>query len=215
MMQATDLRLTFNPGTPIENPALRGVNLNISDGEFVTVIGTNGAGKSTLYQILDNLKKMPRVNTDEIVKELGDWRNTSDVLKAGKIAVQLIDKYFSEGISFNQESTLCGKSIIKNFKRAKQLGYTIELHYVGVDSVETAKRRVAERVQNGGHGIPESDIEKRYFQSFSNLQYLLKECDLAVFYDNSNSFHRFAIFRRGKIVRLSQDIPQWFDYIIY
>lgn len=47
---------------------------------------------------------MPRVNTDEIVKELGDWRNTSDVLKAGKIAVQLIDKYFSEGISFNQES---------------------------------------------------------------------------------------------------------------
>lgn len=69
----------------------------------------------------------------------------------------------------------------KNFKRAKQLGYTIELHYVGVDSVETAKRRVAERVQNGGHGIPESDIEKRYFQSFSNLQYLLKECDLAVF----------------------------------
>ncbi len=73
-----------------------------------------------------------------------------------------------------------------------------------------------ERVQNGGHGIPESDIEKRYFQSFSNLQYLLKECDLAVFYDNSNSFfHRFAIFQRGKIVRLSQDIPQWFDYIIY
>ena len=119
--------------------------------KYIVLGGVNGAGKSTLYQILDNLKKMPRVNTDEIVKELGDWRNTSDVLKAGKIAVQLIDKYFSEGISFNQESTLCGKSIIKNFKRAKQLGYTIELHYVGVDSVETAKRRVAERVQNGGH----------------------------------------------------------------
>ena len=127
--------------------------------KYIVLGGVNGAGKSTLYQILDNLKKMPRVNTDEIVKELGDWRNTSDVLKAGKIAVQLIDKYFSEGISFNQESTLCGKSIIKNFKRAKQLGYTIELHYVGVDSVETAKRRVAERVQNGGHGIPESDID--------------------------------------------------------
>ena len=47
MMQATDLRLTFNPGTPIENPALRGINLNIANGEFVTVIGTNGAGKST------------------------------------------------------------------------------------------------------------------------------------------------------------------------
>lgn len=47
MMRAQNLRLTFNPGTPIENPALRGLSLNISDGEFVTVIGSNGAGKST------------------------------------------------------------------------------------------------------------------------------------------------------------------------
>ena len=121
--------------------------------KYIVLGGVNGAGKSTLYQVSDNLKKMPRVNTDEIVKELGDWRNLSDVLKAGKIAVRLIDEYFSKGVSFNQESTLCGKSIIKNFKRAKQLGYTIELHYVGVDSAETAKQRVEERVRNGGHGI--------------------------------------------------------------
>lgn len=47
MMQAKDLFLTFNAGTPIENPALRGISLDISDREFVTVIGTNGAGKST------------------------------------------------------------------------------------------------------------------------------------------------------------------------
>lgn len=69
---------------------------------------------------------------------------------------------------------MCGKSIIKNFKRAKQLGYTIELHYVGVDSVETAKRRVAERVQNGGHGIPESDIEKDTFNLFQICSICLK-----------------------------------------
>lgn len=64
MMQATDLRLTFNPGTPIENPALRGVNLNISDGEFVTVIGTNGAGKSTF---LNAISGATRVDSGSIV----------------------------------------------------------------------------------------------------------------------------------------------------
>ena len=53
--------------------------------KYIVLGGVNGAGKSTLYQVSDNLKKMPRVNTDEIVKELGDWRNLSDVLKAGKI----------------------------------------------------------------------------------------------------------------------------------
>ena len=182
--------------------------------KYIVLGGVNGAGKSTLYQVSDNLKKMPRVNTDEIVKELGDWRNLSDVLKAGKIAVRLIDEYFSKGVSFNQESTLCGKSIIKNFRRAKQLGYTIELHYVGVDSAETAKQRVEERLWNGGHGIPASDIEKRYIESFANLQYLLQECDLAVFYDNTDRFHRFAIFHKGKLVRLSQNVPDWFKFVL-
>ncbi|WP_107688188.1 ABC transporter ATP-binding protein [Neisseria wadsworthii] len=52
MMRAESLRLTFNPGTPIENPALRGMSLNIKDGEFVTVIGSNGAGKSTFLNAI-------------------------------------------------------------------------------------------------------------------------------------------------------------------
>lgn len=58
MMQATDLRLTFNPGTPIENPALRGIDLNIADGEFVTVIGTNGAGKSTFLNAVSGTTRV-------------------------------------------------------------------------------------------------------------------------------------------------------------
>ena len=52
MMHASNLFKTFNPGTPIENPALRGIELKISAGEFVTVIGSNGAGKSTLLNAI-------------------------------------------------------------------------------------------------------------------------------------------------------------------
>ena len=36
MMQLRNLFKTFNPGTPIENPALRGIQLDIAAGEFVT-----------------------------------------------------------------------------------------------------------------------------------------------------------------------------------
>lgn len=52
MMRAENLKLTFNPGTPIENPALRGMSLHIQEGEFITVIGSNGAGKSTFLNAI-------------------------------------------------------------------------------------------------------------------------------------------------------------------
>ena len=47
MLRAQRLEMTFNPGTPIENRVLRGLDLEIPTGQFVTVIGSNGAGKST------------------------------------------------------------------------------------------------------------------------------------------------------------------------
>lgn len=52
MLRAQDLQLTFNPGTPIETRALRGMSLEIPAGQFVTVIGSNGAGKSTFLNAI-------------------------------------------------------------------------------------------------------------------------------------------------------------------
>ena len=48
MLQIKDIFKTFNAGTINEKVALKGVNLNLAPGDFVTVIGGNGAGKSTL-----------------------------------------------------------------------------------------------------------------------------------------------------------------------
>ena len=178
--------------------------------KYVIIGGVNGAGKSTLYQSIPNMHNMLRLNTDEILREFGDWRNMADILKAGKIAVGLINEYFSDGVSFNQETTLCGKTIEKNIQKAKKLGYIVELHYVGVDSVDIAKSRVLDRVSKGGHGIPEKDIEKRYYESLRKLPCILKDCDLAVFYDNTEEFRRFAIYKNGILVRSSHMIPRWF-----
>lgn len=131
-------------------------------------------------------------------------------MKAGKIAVQRINDCFSRGVSFNQETTLCGHSIIRNIERAKKLGYIVELFYVGVDSVQIAKDRVAKRVNNGGHGIPEADIERRYVESLDNLSKVVELCNLVSLYDNTSSFRRFAIYKNGRQCLLSRNIPEWF-----
>lgn len=117
--------------------------------KYILIAGVNGAGKSTLYQSLQSLQDMPRVNTDEILREFGDWRNRSDMMKAGKIAVKKIAGYFDEGITFNQETTLCGKSILNYIASAKERGYFVELHYISVESADIAKERVAVRVKKG------------------------------------------------------------------
>ena len=52
MIQIDNLHVWFGRGTPLENHALRGVSLEIPQGQFITVIGSNGAGKSTLLNAL-------------------------------------------------------------------------------------------------------------------------------------------------------------------
>ena len=48
MLEIQNVSKTFNAGTVNEKTALNGLNLNLNEGDFVTVIGGNGAGKSTM-----------------------------------------------------------------------------------------------------------------------------------------------------------------------
>jgi putative ABC transport system ATP-binding protein len=52
MISLKDIDVVFGRGTPLEKKALTGINLEIEQGTFVTVIGSNGAGKSTLLGVL-------------------------------------------------------------------------------------------------------------------------------------------------------------------
>ena len=52
MLEIDHISKTFNPGTVNEKQALKGLDLTLKDGDFVTVIGGNGAGKSTLLNAI-------------------------------------------------------------------------------------------------------------------------------------------------------------------
>lgn len=178
---------------------------------YVLLAGVNGAGKTTLFSLISSLAEINKINFDETVREIGDWRDNKAVVQAGKIVITQINKNFEGGVSFSQESTLCGKSILRNIQRAKKLGYVVEMHYVGLNNPDIAKERVRIRVKQGGHGISDEDIERRYVETLKNLKVVLPQCDLAAIYDNTEGFRRFAIYKNGKCVRKSSRIPMWYQ----
>ena len=52
MLKINDVHKTFNKGTVNEKKALNGLNLELKDGDFATIVGSNGAGKSTMFNAI-------------------------------------------------------------------------------------------------------------------------------------------------------------------
>ena len=173
--------------------------------------GVNGVGKSTMYnsQIEEGIKQSIRINTDEIVRTFGDWKNNADQIKAAKIAIKLRNHCFEEGKSFNEETTLTGKTILKTIDRAKELGYKIYLYYIGVDSPEIAKERVRNRVLKGGHNISSEVIEKRYYESLENLKKIISKCNYVDIYDNTDIYKLVFSFANNEIIKNSISSSEW------
>lgn len=188
------------------------------DKVYLLVAGVNGAGKTSLYNIYPGLRRGRRVNSDEIRRDNGwDWRNPADSFRAGKIAAKLLDEAFKNGEAVCQETTLTGHGILNHIRKAKELGYRIEMHYVGLESVAIAKARVARRVSLGGHGIPDADIERRYAQSMANVREVAPIVDELVLYDNSRGaveWTQIAKYANGKLLDEGADLPAWYVAIL-
>ncbi|WP_150855859.1 ATP-binding cassette domain-containing protein, partial [Streptococcus pneumoniae] len=52
LLTLENIHKTFEAGTVNENHVLKGLDLEVEEGDFISVIGGNGAGKSTLMNIL-------------------------------------------------------------------------------------------------------------------------------------------------------------------
>lgn len=181
-----------------------------TDKKYIIFAGVNGVGKSTLYYLHPELQSVARINMDEIASKLGSWKDLSVVMKAGKEAIRLKEQYLREGSPFNQETTLCGRDIINTIRRAKETGYFIEMHYVGVSSVNICKERIRKRVADGGHGVSDDVVERRYRTSFENLKVVMPMCNKIFFYDNTQKMVLFCIEDNGKLKFLKDSIPEWF-----
>lgn len=114
MMQLRNLFKTFNPGTPIENPALRGLNLNIAAGEFVTVIGSNGSGKSTM---LNTISGDLLVDSGEIIINGRDVTRLNAWQRAGAVA-----RVFQDPMAGTCEALSIEENLALSLQRGQRRG---------------------------------------------------------------------------------------------
>ncbi|EAJ7142290.1 ATPase [Campylobacter jejuni] len=176
--------------------------------------GVNGAGKTTLYFLAQEqgINLGYRINVDEIAQSIGDHRDRQTQVRASKIAIKMRKVYIDDKLNFNQETTLCGKAILNLFNELKEHGYKINLHFVGLDSPQTAKVRVKIRVAKGGHDIEPHLIDKRYYESMQNLLKVSPICDEILVYDNTFDFELVAKINNGTMQKYKN--VTWFDNLI-
>ena len=182
---------------------------------FYLFAGVNGVGKTTLFNAMNgNVKKSFRINSDEIVREIGKWDSETDQVKAAKIAVGLRNECMEKGNSFNEETTLTGKTILKLIDKVREKNYKLHLFYVGVGSPDISKERIKKRVADGGHHILDEVVDKRYKESLKNFEKILKKFDNVVVYDNSVRFRTLLRIIDKKVIKIADDLPEWMENII-
>lgn len=144
------------------------------------------------------------IDTDKITAQFG-----GDKIKGGKEAIRKINDCLEKEISFTQETTLSGVRTLKTIKQARDKSYFVRLYYVGVSSSAESIKRIKNRVEKGGHNIPDEDVIRRYSKRFEDLARVLPYCNEVRFFDNENGFAEKAEYKNGELVTKGRIIPQW------
>ena len=152
------------------------------------ISGCNGAGKTTAsYTVLPEILDCKEfVNADEIARGLSPFNPESMAIEAGRLMLRRIEELLSRNETFSIETTLATKSYLNLVHRAQSKGYRVNVVFFWLRTPELAIQRVAERVQHGGHNIPEDIIRRRYVAGINNLfRLFIPEVDYWGIFDNS------------------------------
>lgn len=132
--------------------------------KIVIIAGPNGAGKTTFARaFLPQEAKCPRfINADLIAAGLSPFAPEAESIKAGRLMLQEIAACAARGENFAFETTLSGRGYLRHIGDWRRSGYHVSLFFLSLPTAEIAVARVAERVRQGGHDIPEVVIRRRF-----------------------------------------------------
>ena len=137
----------------------------------IIIAGPNGAGKTTFaHSFLPAEAGLPRfINADAIAAGLAAFAPETAAIRAGRLMLEEITLRAELGDSFAFETTLSGVSWLNHIRQWRDQGYRVSLYFLSLPNAEAAVERVALRVQQGGHDIPETVIRRRFASGLANF----------------------------------------------
>lgn len=131
---------------------------------IVIIAGPNGAGKTTFAQnFLPREAAITRfINADLIAAGLSPFAPEAAAIRAGRLMLEEMAACARRAESFAFETTLSGLGYLRHIAAWQALGYRVTLFFLALPTPEMAIARVAERVRQGGHGVPEEVVRRRF-----------------------------------------------------
>jgi len=153
------------------------------------IAGPNGAGKTTFAKeyLPHDARVLNFINADLVAAGLSPLKPELAAVAAARLVLAEIDRLTGLRADFAWESTLSGLTYAKRIRAMKQLGYQVEIIYLQLASPRLALRRIASRVQQGGHNVQKADVLRRFARSWQNFQVTYRQlADTWAVYDNSS-----------------------------
>jgi len=143
----------------------------IGEKTILIIAGPNGAGKTTFAnEFLPKEGNCPTfVNADLIAAGLAPLSPETTAIRAGRLMLEEINNHVRRGESFAFETTLSGLMYVRLIQNSQRIGYRVKLIYLSLPNPEMAVARVADRVAQGGHFIPEAVIRRRFDAGWYNF----------------------------------------------
>jgi predicted ABC-type ATPase len=185
---------------------------------LICLAGPNGAGKTTFFEEYLGGLGLPFVNADRVARVLRDDEPTAsseDIdRRAFAEAERLRAALVEARLSFCAETVFSDPvgAKLTFLHEARARGFATFLVFIGLDSPGLSVARVSQRVQQGGHDVPDGKLHARFPRTLANLRRAISLVDEVFLFDNSSydrPYRIVAVYREGRLASRHAPVPPW------
>jgi predicted ABC-type ATPase len=180
----------------------------------VAIAGPNGAGKTTFFHAHLAAAGLRFVNADVLAAQLA-----LAPYEAARVADALRRQMLKIGESFIFETVFSDPvgDKVGFLEDASRIGHMVVLCYIGLAGPEQSTQRIAMRVSQGGHDVPDDKLLARFPRTLDNLASAIRRLPHVLIYDNSDlgaPFRQIAVFEHGQLRHVQEPVPEWLRPLI-